>query len=108
MGKNQHSSIYVTEECKQRLIASAKMSGFDVRKGRGSKLIKYLEKLLDERDALFGSEAKTVPFERLTPELQSTIVELMDLGIPRQNLANELLRVIIREGLENTTEVEMR
>lgn len=91
------ASMYLPKKLKEQLVERAKAEGFDVGRGRNSKLAAFIEKMLMDREQPTKSEL----LQNLGPMLHSTVVELGQLENSQRQLVNKLLKLLLAEWKEN-------
>lgn len=100
---NGPTSVYISKELKRQLVETAEAEGFQVGRGRRSRLADFIGTMLHEH-GFFSEHHPTISSLRsLTPELRSSIVKLSQMNSAQQKRACAMLALLF-DGNEPTQE----
>jgi len=99
-GNSSYTSVYLPKNLKQKLVEAAQTAGFQVGRGRQSRLAKFIEAILHEHMLLPENEHVIPSLYSLAPELRSSITRLSKEGTIRQKRAGAMLELLLADWQE--------
>jgi hypothetical protein len=100
VSENRYTSVYLPRELKCQLVDTAQSEGFEVTRGRKSRLAQFIAVMVEEHNLLSQSDPAVSSLHSLTPELRSFVLRLSKMGKMRQKRACAMLELLLADWQE--------
>ena len=98
MDKNGYTSVYVSKKLKRQLVEMAQAQGYEIRRGRGSRLAQFIEGMVRASTCTSEGDVAAYPLYTLVPELRSVVVKLSRMSDGQQKRACAMLALLFDGG----------